>query len=145
MINALHPALRPLALLLLITGVLFNTSTTSFAAKPAPILIVRDTGGFAGPDFDFMVFPDHTWQFIGRDKSKGKKQGKTTAATVTALIKTLVKAGLSKAKSIRPSPAPHSQILIRRGKKVHSVFLSRDHKLMPIARAAAMKIVNGAK
>ena len=102
--------------------------------QKAPALIVRDTGGFAGPSFNLVVFGNLEWKFnaVGENKS-----GKMEEAKLDGLIEKLKEAGIEKAESIRPSPAPHSQIMIKRGKTKVNVFLNQSDALMVEARELA--------
>lgn len=140
------PALHRRSLFSLFAIALVTATTgLALAARPAPLVIVRDTGGIVGPSFDLVVFADHTWQFRGRGEHEGNAKGKTDAAAVAKLIAAIEKAGFDKAESIKPSPAPHAQLLLKRGGKVTSIFLKQNDPLMTVARAEAMKIVKPAE
>jgi hypothetical protein len=79
------------------------------AQRQGPVLIIRDTGGISGPDYDFQLSREMEWTL--HEKDNKAVTGVVTAKEVNALLKKLNMAGLKDAKSIDPSPKLHSQIL----------------------------------
>ena len=116
-------------------GITLTSTATAVAQRPKPAVIIRDTGGFAGPSFDFTVFSDLKWKF----NKAGQKpiSGMLTKDQLTTLVTGLKETGVADAESIRPSPAPHSQILIQHGDDKISKFLQQDNAIMAKARELA--------
>jgi len=131
----------PCVTVLVVIAAMLSVRPADAQKNKVPALIIRDTGGFAGPDLDFVVFSNLTWKYTARGANKANKQGKITAEELDAIVAELKKAGLEEAKSIRPSPAPHSQIRVDRGNVKINVFLARDDTLMKAARKLVLKQV----
>ena len=129
--------------------VVLATPSETFARKKAPALIIRDTGGIVGPDLEFIVWTaasELPWNYHSRNATpKGKKSGNMTSKQLAAFISALKKAGLTKVKSIRPSPAPHSSIIVNFKGAKHAAHLPRDHELIKLARKYVTDIAKKAK